>query len=47
MELAGLDFDTMIASYLLDPGRRDHELDSLALAIFDMKTTTLEEREEL
>ena len=43
VELRGLDFDTMVASYLLDPGRREHELDSLALAIFDMKTTTLEE----
>ncbi len=41
--LRGLDFDTMIASYVLDPGRRDHEIDALALALFDMHTTTLEE----
>nr|MCU0634094.1 DNA polymerase I [Gemmatimonadaceae bacterium] len=27
----GLDFDTMLASYLLDPGRRSHGLDTLAL----------------
>ncbi len=29
--LGGLDFDVMLASYLLEPGRRDHDLDSLAL----------------
>jgi DNA polymerase-1 len=27
----GIDFDTMIASYVLDPGRRSHGLDMLAL----------------
>ncbi|MEX2282420.1 MAG: DNA polymerase I, partial [Gemmatimonadota bacterium] len=43
IELRGLDFDTMVASYVLDPGRRDHDVDSLALALFDMRTTTLEE----
>src|SRR5262249_12460404 len=43
IELRGLEFDTMIASYILDPGRRDHDLDSLALGLFDMKTTTLDE----
>ena len=31
VELRGLDFDIMIGSYLLEPGRREHELDSLAL----------------
>lgn len=29
VELQGLDFDTMIASYLLNPGNRQHNLDSL------------------
>ncbi|MBI2797562.1 MAG: DNA polymerase I [Gemmatimonadetes bacterium] len=29
--LRGLDFDTMLASYVLDPGRRSHGLDWLAL----------------
>ena len=29
--LRGLDFDTMLASYVLDPGRRSHGLDVLAL----------------
>ena len=32
MELAGANFDTMIASHLLDPERGDHSMDSLALA---------------
>jgi DNA polymerase-1 len=31
VELAGLEFDTMLASYVLEPGRRDHEIPSLAL----------------
>ena len=29
--LRGLDFDTMLASYVLDPGRRSHAIDVLAL----------------
>jgi DNA polymerase I len=28
--VAGLDFDTMLASYILDPGRRSHGIDQLA-----------------
>ncbi|HEX6640614.1 MAG TPA: DNA polymerase, partial [Thermoanaerobaculia bacterium] len=31
IELGGLHFDTMLASYLIDPGRRDHGLDGLVL----------------
>jgi DNA polymerase I len=31
VEVRGLDFDVMLASYVLEPGRRDHALDSLAL----------------
>jgi DNA polymerase I len=31
IQLAGLGFDTMIASYVLDPGRREHTLEILAL----------------
>jgi DNA polymerase-1 len=30
IELAGIQFDTMVASYVLDPGRRQHDLDVLA-----------------
>jgi DNA polymerase-1 len=40
VRLQGLDFDTMLASYVLDPGRRSHGLDVLALEFLDhsMKT---------
>ncbi|MGH7546380.1 MAG: DNA polymerase, partial [Gemmatimonadota bacterium] len=31
VELRGLEFDTMIASYCVDPGRRGHDLDTLVL----------------
>src|SRR5512141_431219 len=35
IKLRGLDFDTMLASYVLDPGRRSHGLDVLALEFLD------------
>jgi len=41
--LRGLDFDTMIASYVLDPGRRSHGLDLLALEFLDHKMTSMDE----
>lgn len=41
--LRGLDFDTMVASYVLDPGRRAHGLDLLALEFLDHRLTTLED----
>jgi DNA polymerase-1 len=41
--IRGLDFDTMIASYVLDPGRRSHGIDLLALEFLDHKMTSLEE----
>jgi len=40
VELRGVWFDTMIASYVLDPGRREHGLDALAVAILAYKTTS-------
>ncbi len=40
ISLAGLDFDTMIASYVLDPGRRSHGLDVLALEFLDHTMTS-------
>lgn len=43
VELRGIGFDTMIASYLLDPGRREHGLDSLALQHLNHRTITYEE----
>jgi DNA polymerase I len=41
--LRGLDFDTMIASYVLDPGRRSHGLDLLSLEFLGHKMTSFEE----
>ncbi|MFP4416793.1 MAG: DNA polymerase I [Chitinispirillaceae bacterium] len=38
----GLTFDTMIAAYLLDPGKRRHGLDGLAEQWLDIRTTEIE-----
>jgi DNA polymerase I len=38
--LRGVAVDTMIASYLIDPGRREHGLDALALQYLDHTTIT-------
>ena len=43
VELAGLDFDSMLASYLLDPGRRSHALDSLAIEFLQLPMTGYDE----
>jgi DNA polymerase-1 len=43
IEPGGLWFDTMIASYVLDPGRRGHSLEALALDILAHKTLTYAE----
>ena len=43
VELRGVDFDTMIASYVLDPGRRSHGLDLLALEFLGHKMTGFDE----
>ncbi|MEJ7760090.1 MAG: DNA polymerase I [Gemmatimonadaceae bacterium] len=40
VRLEGLDFDTMLASYLLDPGRRSHGLDVLAVEFLDHTMTS-------
>ncbi|RJP79301.1 MAG: DNA polymerase I [Candidatus Zixiibacteriota bacterium] len=37
LELKGMVFDTMIASYLIDPSRRQHNLDSIALEYLNFK----------
>jgi len=34
IELAGADFDTMIASFLVEPGRRSHDIDVVVLETF-------------
>ncbi len=44
IELRGMTFDTMLASYLLDPGRRSHAVDGLA---FDLLQTTLPTRDDV
>jgi DNA polymerase-1 len=43
VEIRGLDFDTMLASYVLDPGRRSHGLDVLALEFLEHRMTTFQE----
>jgi DNA polymerase-1 len=43
VELRGVDFDTMLASYVLDPGRRSHGLDVLALEFLDHQMTSYED----
>ena len=43
VRLRGLEFDTMLASYVLDPGRRSHGLDVLALEFLDHTMTSYDE----
>ncbi|HEV2971848.1 MAG TPA: DNA polymerase I, partial [Pirellulales bacterium] len=43
IDLAGVDFDTMVASYLLDAGERNHNLDELAARYLNHSTTTIDE----
>ena len=40
LAVRGVLFDTMIASYLLNPGKTSHSLDALALEYLNYKTTT-------
>jgi DNA polymerase-1 len=42
VKLAGIKFDTMIASYLLDSGERSHNLDQLALRYLEHETIKIE-----
>lgn len=41
--LRGLDFDSMLASYVLDPGRRSHAIDALALEFLGRSMTDYSE----
>ena len=43
VEVAGVEFDTMVASYLLDAGERNHNLDHLALRYLGHTTTKIGE----
>jgi DNA polymerase-1 len=40
IDLRGIEFDTMVASYVLEPGRREHGMDSIALQHLDHRTIT-------
>ena len=42
INLAGVMFDTMLASYLINPSKRAHNLDQIALDFLDHKTITYE-----
>lgn len=43
INLAGVIFDTMLASYLINPSKRAHNLDQIALDFLDHKTMTYKE----
>lgn len=43
VNVRGLAFDTMLASYVLDPGRRSHGLDVLALEFLEHRMTSFQE----
>ena len=43
INLAGVIFDTMLASYLINPSKRAHNLDQIALDFLDHKTITYKE----
>ncbi len=43
IQLGGLEFDTMLASYVLDPGRRSHGLDMLALEMLQYSMTSYDD----
>ena len=42
IEVAGVEFDTMVASYLLDAGERTHNLDDLAKKYLNHQTTKID-----
>ncbi len=43
IELAGIGFDTMIASYVLNPGKRSHGLDALAMEFLQKELSSPED----
>ncbi|HOZ36898.1 MAG TPA: DNA polymerase I [bacterium] len=42
LELKGVEFDTMVASYLLNPGSRQHNLDAVVFTEFGYEMTPIE-----
>lgn len=47
VELGGACYDTMLASFLLDPGRRSHEFEVLALELLGIRLPGAESQKEL
>ncbi len=43
IKMRGITFDTMVASYLVNPTRRGHSLDSIAMDLLDHKTIKYED----
>lgn len=43
IELKGIYFDTMVASYLINPSKPNHNLDDIALEYLDIKITPIED----
>jgi DNA polymerase-1 len=43
INLSGVNFDTMLASYLINPSKRAHSLDQIALDFLDHRTITYKE----
>ncbi len=43
IELRGIAFDTMVASYCLDPDKRRHNLDAIAMEHLGLRITSIEE----
>ena len=43
INLEGVAFDTMLASYLLNPSKRAHDLDQIALDFLEHKTISYQE----
>jgi len=43
IEVKGIEFDTMLASYVLQPGERRHNMDDMALDYLNYKTITYDE----
>jgi DNA polymerase-1 len=43
IEMRGIDFDTMVADYLLNPGERSHNLDDLACRHLSHQTITIDQ----
>jgi len=43
VELRGIDYDITVASYVIDPGRRDHTVSGLAIEYLKHRTRTIED----